>query len=452
VKELRQQFEAVITDGRMLRRGARVLVAVSGGVDSMVLLHLLQGCVAQRRWQLAVAHFNHQLRGRASDGDEQLVRATAQALGLHFIAGRADVKAAARRKGISLEMAARELRHAFLARAAKRLGCRTVALAQHADDQVELFFLRLLRGAGAEGLAGMKSRSASPADARIQLVRPLLGFGKVELESFANEHGIKFRRDASNASPDMLRNRVRLELLPRLRRRFQPALNRAVLRLMAIAGAESEIVAAAAQAWFRRAGRKRAWADWPVAFQRRWVQQQLQQQGLAPDFDLIEALRCDPGKPVSLGPRRRLTLDSRGRLQIGAPVALQFNRRRRRIAVSRAGAVSFDGLDLSWGFERGALPRQRQPGTERFDAGKIGSGIVLRHWQAGDRFQPIGMPTAVKLQDWFTNQKISAAQRRELVVATTVRGEIFWIEGLRIGERFKLTARTRRVLRWSWRR
>src|SRR5208337_2330462 len=150
----------------------------SGGVDSMVLLHALHRLAKQHGWQLTVAHFNHRLRGRASDADENLVRRTAAAMKLAVVAGRADVKAFARKSKLSIEMAARKLRHEFLAREARKRKIRIVALAHHADDQVELFFLRLLRGTGGEGLAGMKWRSPLSADPRLTLVRPLLDVTK----------------------------------------------------------------------------------------------------------------------------------------------------------------------------------------------------------------------------------------------------------------------------------
>src|SRR5260370_5734923 len=129
--------------------------------------------------------------------------------GLPLVVGRAPVRTFAARHGLSLEMAARGLRHEFLARSACNRGVETIALAHHADDQVELFFVRLLRGAGGEGLAGMKWRSPSPADKKIPLVRPLLGLTKTELLHFARENKIPFREDATNASADFFRNRIR---------------------------------------------------------------------------------------------------------------------------------------------------------------------------------------------------------------------------------------------------
>src|SRR5262249_50888065 len=148
--------------------GQKILVAVSGGVDSMVLLHLLHGLSQKQKWQITVAHLNHQLRGRSSDADEKLVVRTARDLGLPLVAGRADVKRLVKTSKLSLEMAARKTRHEFLANTAARLKIPTIALAHHADDQVELFFLRLLRGSGSEGLAGMKWRNPSPANPKIE--------------------------------------------------------------------------------------------------------------------------------------------------------------------------------------------------------------------------------------------------------------------------------------------
>jgi len=143
-------------------------------------------------------------------------------------------------------MAARKLRHEFLARTAAQHHFPVIALAHHADDQVELFFLRLLRGTGGEGIAGMKPRSPSPADPAITLVRPLLDCAKTEFLAFVREHKIAFRDDATNASPDFLRNRIRHELLPLLRKNYQPGLDKTVLRLMEIVGAEADFVSAAA--------------------------------------------------------------------------------------------------------------------------------------------------------------------------------------------------------------
>ena len=219
MSELLNRVEQSVRARKLLRPGQRILVAVSGGLDSMVLLHLLHDLAPRHSWRVTVAHLNHQLRGRSSDADERLVRRTAKGLKLPLVVERAEVRRYARLNKLSIEMAARALRHEFLVRTARRRHASAVALAHHADDQLELFFLRLLRGGGGEGLAGMKWRNPSPADARIELVRPLLDQPKVALAEYASQRGIRHREDATNALLDFQRNRIRHELLPLLRRK-----------------------------------------------------------------------------------------------------------------------------------------------------------------------------------------------------------------------------------------
>jgi tRNA(Ile)-lysidine synthase len=434
----------------------------------MVLLRALHLLATGNRWQISVAHFNHLLRGRASDADERLVRKTAAAMGLRVFSGSADVKAFAAKSKLSLEMAARKLRHEFLARVARKQKIKTIALAHHADDQVELFFLRLLRGAGGEGLAGMKWRSPSPADKTISLVRPLLGFSKGELLEFVRENKIHFRDDATNFSSNFLRNRIRNELLPLLRKNYQPGLDKAVLRLMEIVGAEAEFVGEAARSWERRhlagvaqrkkqnhAGKMPAlpgtnFGKLLTALQQRILQSQLSEAGVAPDFELIESLRQSADCFVSVGPNLSVSRDKSGKIKLRTDSKLGFSANELVVNLLNQKAESvFDGLKFQWQIgSRRRSPHHAQ--EEFFDADKVGGEIILRHWRPGDRFQPIGLKSAAKLQDLFVNAKIPAARRRELVLATTADGEIFWVEGLRIGEHFKLTPLTTRRLVWKW--
>jgi tRNA(Ile)-lysidine synthase len=450
-----QQVDRDITTRALFSEGEAILVAVSGGLDSMVLLHLLHRLGSPRGWKLAVAHFNHQLRGRSSDADERLVRATSHKLGLRSIAGRGQVKRLSQREGLSIEMAARQLRHDFLAKAARRLGIRTIAVAHHVDDQVELFFLRLLRGAGPSGLAGMKWNNPSPADARIRLVRPLLGCVKGELECFARAERIPFREDATNAGLDLLRNRIRHELVPLLKHRYQPALERTTLRLMEILGAEAECVVATARAWLSRRRRSR-FSRLPVAVQRCALHLQLASLRIDRiDFERIEKLRRAPGTRLVVSPSLALARRADGTLHQHRIAATGFSTNRRLLDLNGVrGACVFDGAKVSWQVQEqpGARRPKTTPRCEYFDAQRVGPAIVLRHWCRGDRFQPIGMKRPVKLQDWFTNRKVPRAQRHELLVATTGAGEIFWVEGQRIGERFKLDKGTRRRLKWTWTR
>lgn len=424
---------------KLLSGDEPVLVGVSGGVDSMVLMHLL----AQRRG-VHVAHLNHRLRGRSSDADGRLVQRSAEKLGLTCHIEKADVKAMARAQRLSLEMAARKCRHEFYARLARKLGLRRIALAHHADDQVELFFLRLLRGAGPEGLAGMSQVSPSFVDPALTIIRPLLGATKAELRAYAAEHKIPFREDATNASISILRNRIRHKLIPLLVKDYQPGLTQTVLRVMELLRAESDFIT-------REGERPREpFHKLPIALQRRRLQQQLYAAGLEPTFDLIEHLRLHPGTPITVSPEHTIARDSSGALQTVADRSADSLSASVDLSLRSPGSTQFGPLTLTWS----TATKSGKPAKNReyFDADKIGDSIILRHWRPGDRFQPIGMPASVKLQDLFTNLKVPRPRRHRLVVATTTSGDIFWVEGLRIGEKFKLGPGTMRRLKWAWRR
>ena len=495
---LQEQISVAIQKHRLLMPRQRLLVAVSGGIDSMVLLHVLASLAPERGWELTVAHLNHQLRGVSSLADERLVRRTAKAMRLPIVVSRANVRAWAKQHRLSLEMAAREIRHEFLARTALGRNISRIALAHHQDDQLEHFFLRFLRGSGGQGLAGMKWLGPSPSNPNVSLIRPLLDCPKEVIREYASNLGLRFREDASNASLDIHRNRIRHELLPLLRRRYQPGLAKSILRVMSIVGAESDFVTCEAESWLQRYGngaisperrkerpgsaqlRKRVdlpsdqFDQLPVALQRRIIQLQLIQQGITPDYDLVEHLRQSPQKPVEIsvatvkqsvrspelsstsnGPENSILRLIRDGEQIVRQVPhLDFGQGIRKIDLNRPGAMSWHNVRLVWRAESCADEQRpkRKPGFELFDADTVGLDAVIRHWQPGDRFQPIGMKSAVKLQDLFVNQKLSRDERRRRLLATTASGEIFWVEGLRISERFKLTGRTIRRLHWGWQR
>lgn len=442
-----------MTERQLVARGETLLVAVSGGMDSMVLLDVLRRVAPEHGWRLAVAHFNHRLRGAESDADAALVREAVAKWGLPlFEEGwrhREDLRVG--RHG--LEMAARLARHEFLARAAAAAGGRTVALAHHADDQVELFFLRLFRGAGGEGLGGMQWSNPSPVDGSVRLVRPLLGQTRATLRAYAAQHGIAFREDASNADRAHERNRIRHELLPRLARDFEPAITATVGRAMVIVGAEADFVRCAAEKWLA-ARRRAAFATLHPAVQRQVLRLQLRPLGVEAEFDLIERLRGDAGIRVTVRPDLVVWRDDAGFVAGGRATAPAFSLMEAASElVGDQGELRFSRLLIQWQSrsEDGAeLPAARLPNCECFDATKVGRRIVLRHWRAGDRFQPIGMAEPVKLQDLFAAARVPRAQRHERVVAVAENGALFWVEGLRMSEEFKLDKKTVRRLKWRW--
>lgn len=449
-----------VLEEEALRRGEPVVVAVSGGLDSMVLLDVLRRLRPEFRWRLIVAHYNHGLRGAESDADERLVKATSRRRRLSLVVGRGDVRAFARQQRVSLEAAARTLRHRFFAETAIRHGADRVVLAHHRGDQAETFFLRLLRGAGPDGLGGMRLKGPSPADPRVTLVRPLLGIPRADILAYAVSARIEYREDASNREVEALRNRIRHRLLPSLVREFQPAIEAVVSRSMEILRAESDWLAGEAQRWVRGGEGAADFGALPLALQRRVLRLQLRAGATESRdgvqwFGLVERLRREPGVEVSVGPGVTVSRDAAGRLRWRRAVPAGFRSDRLAIRMQgRAGEVRFGRLEIRWRIERRAVPApgRVEPGgnCERFDAGRVGRQLLLRHWQAGDRYWPIGLGQPAKLQDLFVNLKIPRSLRRELVVACTADGEPFWVEGLRVSERVKLGPDTARVLVWQW--
>ncbi len=444
-----ERVQSEIAARQLIGRGERVLIAVSGGVDSMVLAHCLATEFSDEfPARFGVAHFNHQLRGHESDADEAFVRAAAASWDLPFFVGRAAVSETARSQKISVEMAARDLRHRFLADAARENGFSKIALAHHGDDQAELFFLRLLRGGGADGLAGMGWTDPSPANSSMSLIRPLLGMTRREIEQFAAEKSISFRNDSSNDSPEFERNRIRLELMPLIEAKWGTA---GIRRAMEILGAESEFLESRVAAWLER--REPEFDALPVALQRRIVWKQLLQWGVAPDFQAIETLRLKREEPVCVSGGVCLARTAAGELRAVKPNDLTFRDDSAALDLSAsAGRWVRDDGEIFWRKEPVEGQPERGENREHFDAERVGERVVIRRWRPGDRFQPIGLPGPTKLQDLFTNLKVPAEERRRRWVGEAANGELFWVEGIRISDRFKLDKASRTRLKWEWRR
>lgn len=227
------------TETNLLRTfpsAGRYLVGVSGGRDSVALLHWLVNLGYKK---LIVCHLNHQLRGRSSDADARFVEKVAEKYQLDFELASANVRALASKKKLSIETAARDVRYSFFGKVAKRRSCHTIFLAHHADDLVETFLINLFRGAGTTGLAAMREISTRRVDGvEVAIVRPLLGVWRKEIDNYVHEHRLKFREDASNKNLAPVRNRIRLRLIPHLEKLLGRNVRQNIRRAAMIAGEE----------------------------------------------------------------------------------------------------------------------------------------------------------------------------------------------------------------------
>lgn len=244
-----ERVRAAIREQRLLRRGETVVVAVSGGPDSMALLDLLTRLRDEWQVRLHVAHLNHQLRGAAADADEAFVRAECQRARLPCTVRQTHVAEVAHERGLSEETAARQARYEFLQEVAGQIGAGAIAVGHTCDDQAETVLMRLLRGAGAEGLCGI--RPARPLG-RYRLVRPLLTLWRHEIERYLRSRRHRWRVDASNRDPRYLRNRIRHVLLPLLEQEYQPRLREVLFRTAEALQADYAFI----EAWGKRRWRR----------------------------------------------------------------------------------------------------------------------------------------------------------------------------------------------------
>ncbi|MEP6698864.1 MAG: tRNA lysidine(34) synthetase TilS [Verrucomicrobiota bacterium] len=271
----------------------RYLIGVSGGRDSIALLHALSELGYGR---LVVCHLNHQLRGRASGADARFVQRFAAGYDVELVVESIDVRALAATKKMSVETAARHARYSFFARIAKRKRCRTVFLAHHADDLAETLLINLFRGAGGAGLSGMREIATRRIDGvELTIVRPFLDVWRSEIDEYVRRHRLKFREDASNQDLTPLRNRVRHRIIPYIEKQFGRKVRPSLWRAAAIAADEREWMDECVQreqpeAEQLDAGKLRVQ---PRALQRRIIQKWLQFHAVENlDFELIERVRA----------------------------------------------------------------------------------------------------------------------------------------------------------------
>ena len=445
-----------IQDLDLLPPDSRILIGVSGGADSMALLHILAGLRTTYKWHLEVAHLHHGLRGKAADADARFVADQCDERKIPCHIGHARIRLQARSSNQSVEMLAREARHRFFRRLVRQGKFDRVALAHTQDDQAETVLLRLLRGAGLQGLGGM---SPDTQLSGLHVVRPLLTTSKAELMEWLRSNDLSWREDESNLSPEFQRNRVRTQILPLLKREFNPeivaALNRtaAGLRLDAelvldVAKSDLKSVVSAAAVDLNR------WEKLSVARRRRVLLHWLQQHGVEPDFDMlikVEALCAKHSGTVRMSlPNDRAVVRRYDQLtlQTGTPAP----RIARPIKLPRSGAVRAN----EWQVEVGAAigfrkPRQQAvgkwPATAYLSARRVGRApLYLRTIQPGDRFAPLGMEGSRKIQDILTDLKVPRDRRNEMPVLEC-RGELVWLPGYCVARGWAVEGRDAASLR-----
>jgi tRNA(Ile)-lysidine synthetase-like protein len=471
----------------LLPQGGTVVVGVSGGPDSLCLLHVLRTLAPEYGISLQVAHLNHQLRDRDSDEDADFVARLAGAWGLPCTVEVRDVSAYAEQTKLAVEEAARQMRYGFLAELAQRIGADTIAVAHHADDQAESVLMHVIRGSGIAGLRGMRPKSSigdmrladpstlhSPAlwASTLYLIRPLLYVSRADIEAYCAAHSLHPRFDVSNLDQTYFRNWLRHTVLPLLAQ-HNPGVRDVLCRTAEVAAADYDILHAEMERVWPQVTRistsaivfdRAAWQAQPLSLKRATIREaihRLRQNLRNINFVHVEravdlAEHGGVGDRVTLAEGLLLTLtydsftiaDEEYQAPLPNWPLLEPNT---RVAVHMPGYLSLPQTD--WALESLLLPVQSgfrlnpDPWTAFLDAEVCSSLLMLRTRLPGDRIAPQGMGGhTMKLNELMINSKVPRAARDRIPLL--VSGErILWACGLRVDENACITSTTRRVVR-----
>jgi len=435
---MKEEFNRFIIDNGLADSSSKILLAVSGGIDSMVMTHLF----LSRGDTVGIAHCNFNLRGSESDGDEELVRQFALDHNIPFYREGFDTAGYAAEKGISIQMAARELRYRWFEEIREQNGYDCIALAHNLNDNVETFLINLTRGTGIAGLTGMRP-------VHRKLIRPLLFASRTAIENYSKLHDVNYREDRTNADTHYIRNKIRHELIP-LFREINPSFDSTIAETTQRLEEVSEIVNAfIAPVRDKNISKRNNLTvvkinDLPVQpFRRTLLYEIFRPFGVsASQLDDLEKLASGRSgsqlftekwrlvrsrNEIILSPRES---DSESYIEIPSCKELS----------SLAWVLSAETEEVT-----AAWKIAESPNIASLDASKISWPLIVRSHQKGDYFYPLGMKSRKKLSDYFIDRKYSLPEKEKKLVLESA-GKIAWVIGDRIDNRFKITKSTERAL------
>ena len=457
---LHRQVKETIDRYHLLERDDRIVVAVSGGVDSMVLLHLLSSLRKDLNLSLIVAHVNHGLRPDESRREAELVEQESNRLGLPFEYGRFEARDYSRNLGLSLQEGARKLRLHFFENLLSKYEARKIALGHNADDQVETILLRLFRGSGLKGLKGMLPMREG------RIIRPLLEAWRKEIDSFARGNGIPHLTDSSNLKRDYLRNRIRLDLIPLIEREYQSNFRERVLRTSAILREEDDCLERETESFLQKIAHEETGTfsfrfsdfetlDRPIRWRfllgllGRVHRGEMWEQAWSSVDPLFEKLSHSPSSfllELSGGIQVEKRYD---RVSLKREKVLSVPPFEHEISASGCTVIEEIGMEVRVEERNGPVKREdlvQSPEVAFFDHRKLQFPLRMRNFRPGDRFQPLGVMGEQKLKEFFGDHKIPRHERP--AVPLLVSGEtIVWVVGYRIGERAKVSEDSKSILK-----
>jgi tRNA(Ile)-lysidine synthase len=441
-----QSFLQFIKKRGLIRTGQHVIAAVSGGIDSMVLLDLLAKHKDQLKISISVAHVNHMLRGKESKGDEKLVVKAANAYGIPFFVKEVQTKKLAAQEKISIQEAARKLRYEFFDYLKSSLGAQVIATAHTTDDNAETMLFHFFRGSGIEGMSGIPVM-------RNHFVRPLLSTTRKEVVQYAKSNKIKFREDSSNKKEHYTRNFIRHTVIPQIERKINPALTQTLLKESEIFSLLSDFVNQEVDRRYPAVVQETSIAlnalqDVDPYLRQMIVKKLLLHVHVEPSFSIIDAV-------LDLMNRQKGSAADVHKQWIAERTADHIVLRQRSESggfshvITSLSSVTNDRFTFSIRRVRnGKNKRSNDPSIEYVDGDRISFPLTVRSWSVGDSFMPLGMKGKKKISDLFGEKKMTSEQKSSTPVV--VSGDaIVWVAGVRLDDRFKITRSTKSIYQLS---
>jgi tRNA(Ile)-lysidine synthase len=466
--DLKTRVREYILQNQLILPRKKVVVAVSGGPDSVCLLHILLQLREDLNINLHIAHLNHQLRGEESEADARYVLELAARLDLPASIEKRDIPGYQAEHRLSLEEAAREVRYGFLAGIAESVGADLVAVGHTQNDQVETILLHIIRGTGTRGLRGLQaSQTLKFNSSKLQVIRPLLEIKREETEEYCRSLQIQPRLDSSNLSLSLLRNRVRRELLPLLKN-YNQGISDALLRISSIARDDLAFLEAESlQTWkkvVRKQGNtlvfdKKGFNALSIALQRQLLRMAIDSLlGTLKDIEtrhieeILEALPKPAGRQISLPEGLVFSLEyNRYLLSLNPQELNPFPVLAGDYELKLPGVTDIAGWTIKTSIQStekisaGFNQEKTDNFFASFDKDSIGNNIVLRSRRRGDNFQPLGMTRFKKVGEFMLDARIPRSWRDSIPIICTPE-KIIWIAGYRIDERVKVTPETKQIL------
>jgi len=436
-----EQFLNHIDQNDLCDKSDSVLLAVSGGVDSMAMMYLFR----EAGFRIGVAHCNFQLRGKESDGDEEFVRLVCKELGVPFFSKRFETEAFAWENTLSIQMAARDLRYAWFEELLIKNAYRCLATGHHFDDSIETILLNLTRGSATDGLAGIPVKNGN-------VIRPLLFATRKQIEKYAAAKGLVWREDLSNMTDDYQRNFVRHQVVPKLKE-LNPSLEVTWKSGIEKIYGDLALIHYAFEDWKQKFTtesidritiQKNAFLNFPRSASLLWRYIKGFGFNFEQSKEIISSLNGQPGKRF-FSSSHLLVVDRD--LLIVTIIQHDWN----EVSIKQ-GQTQFQLGPWRLSMELNhRLPDIFNENEAYVDESLLDFPLTWRKWKAGDVFFPLGMEHKKKLSDFFIDKKVSIADK-ELVTVLESEGKIVWVAGHRIDDRFKVTSKTASVLKFSFSR